>query len=108
MLFIAVIVLSGMICVQVIPLDISHDAQKQIISELEVLHRVRGMFLCSIWPYFTARQIQERCAVRYENYANVAAAAAAGLFFWSSRCIPQKEKNMKKSSQKMTTTFCTI
>jgi len=24
----------------VIPLDISHDAQKQIISELEVLHRV--------------------------------------------------------------------
>jgi len=30
----------------VIPLDISHDAQKQIISELEVLHRV-GVVLSS-------------------------------------------------------------
>jgi len=31
----------------VISLDISHDAQKQIISELEVLHRVGVVFLSS-------------------------------------------------------------
>lgn len=41
-----------LLAVKVIPLDISHDAQKQIISELEVLHRCSSPVIISFYGAF--------------------------------------------------------